>query len=407
MSALIVLFSLQISFAQVPKRDSIKLPADSLKPYINDSTQLKPRRITISILAPFYLDSLFTGSRYRYNQSIPKFALSALEFYNGVEIAADWLDIEGIPVDIQVIDSRKHNSFVTALASPEFGASQMIIAVLQNPNELRSAAQMAMSRNIPLVSATYPNDANVTNSPNLLIMNSTLRTHCGSIYRFVQREHSLDNIVLLTRKSSAGDFVKNFLMDAHKNTPALPLDWKELVMDDDDDPSLLIPMLDSTRTNTIIVSSLNEMFAQKLVKKLSSISKSYTCNVVGMPTWDGYKLEGSEYKGVNIYYSTPFADETGNHEMYKALLKQYKIRANSNPSDMAIRGFEATYRFAKTLSKHPQVMQFLTSVNQDDFKVFNSYHFLPVVNESGDIQYLENSHVYMVNKLDGVKKSVR
>ncbi len=374
---------------------------------LTDSNSQQPQRITISVLAPFYLDSLYNFGSYKFSNSIPRFALSGLEFYNGVQMAADWLEAEGLPVDIQIIDTRRNNSFAQALASPQLKASQMMIAMVQSPAELRAMAAQSVQLNIPLISATYPNDGNVVATPNLVILNSTLGTHCQSIYSYLQTHHSLDNLILLSRKSNAGDFIKNHLMEIHADTRGTPLDWKEIMMADEEDPAKLIPLLDSTRQNTIIVSSLNETFAKTLVKKLSAVQKTYPINVFGMPTWDGYKLTGSEYKGVNIYYTTPFADAIGNAEMYKAVQKQYMIRANSDPSDMALRGFEATYRFAKTLLHHPEIMAFLSAINDSDAKVFSAYDFKAIPSENGQIRYYENKHLYMVHHIDGIRKSLK
>lgn len=390
----------QLAFAQIDTTQVAVL--DSAR---NNSVVVK--RITITVLAPLYLDSLFEKGKYTYGNNIPRFALTALEFYNGVQVAADWLEAEGLPVDIQFLDTRRNNSTSLWASAPELNAADLIIGMAQSASELRTMASLAARRNIPLVSATYPNDGNVSTTPNLMIVNSTLPTHCYSIYRYLQAHHSLDNVILISRKSNAGDFVKSYFVKAQSGGYGSPLNWNELDLKDDDTLDKAIAMLDSTRQNTILVSSLNEGFAQNLVRELSKVRGTYAVNVFGMPTWGNYKLNEKEFEGVDIYYTTPFADEVGNPQLFAAVKKQYFIRANSEPSDMALRGFETTYRFAKTLLNYPTLEDFLLHVNDGDYKAFSAFDLRPVIGSAGTADYYENSKLYMVHLLNGIKQSIK
>src|SRR6188474_1779905 len=45
----------------------------------------------VGIFAPLYLDSVFTGTTYRYGKKFPKFAAAGLDFVQGAQIALDSL----------------------------------------------------------------------------------------------------------------------------------------------------------------------------------------------------------------------------------------------------------------------------------------------------------------------------
>src|SRR6187431_453526 len=74
-----------------------------------DSTQHKT--INATILLPLFLDSAFKNGSYQYGNTIPRYLLPALEFYNGVQLAADSLRQEGIFTHIDIVDSRKASAY--------------------------------------------------------------------------------------------------------------------------------------------------------------------------------------------------------------------------------------------------------------------------------------------------------
>src|SRR5688572_3355660 len=73
-----------------------------------DST-VKHRKI--AVLAPLYLDSAFdAGGNYRYGKALPKFIAPGLEFYQGVQMAIDSLQSQGVKLDINIFDTRSGKS---------------------------------------------------------------------------------------------------------------------------------------------------------------------------------------------------------------------------------------------------------------------------------------------------------
>src|SRR5690606_32895616 len=70
-----------------------------------DSAAVKHR---IAVFAPIYLDSAFNSAgEYRYAKNeFPKFINPGLEFYEGVQMALDSLELEGIELEVYVYDTR-------------------------------------------------------------------------------------------------------------------------------------------------------------------------------------------------------------------------------------------------------------------------------------------------------------
>jgi ABC-type branched-subunit amino acid transport system substrate-binding protein len=147
----------------------------------------EPLRQKVAVFAPLYLDSAFAGGSYRYDKSFPKFLNPGLEFYQGAQWALDSLQKKGAPLEVFIYDSRSgRTSLAQQLNSNELKDVQLFIAH-GTSTDVKILASEAQRRKIPFISATFPNDAGITNNPYLVILNSTLRTHCEAIYQYMQK----------------------------------------------------------------------------------------------------------------------------------------------------------------------------------------------------------------------------
>lgn len=119
-----------------------------------------------------------------------------------------------------------------------------------------------------------------------------------------------------------------------------------------------------------------------------------------MPTWDVIKLKEPEFKGLQVYYSSPYYnDKTDYYSKYISdyFRKVYKAR----PSDMAFKGFDLTYYFVKLLYTNGVYFNGMVS---NAPKVITNYNFLPVYLKEGEEtpSYFENKNIYIIQKGDSV-----
>src|SRR6476660_2850111 len=160
--------------------------------------------LRIAIILPLYLDSAFDNNDYKLgNLNIPKYFLPGLEFYNGVTMAIDSLQKEGVNLEVWIYDTKKKDQSLDSLAK-EIGSLHvsLIIASFSNTTEQKIFSEFSLNNNIPLISATYPNDDYIKGNPFFVMINSTLKTHVENIYRFVQRSYPAAKYIFITRSGS-------------------------------------------------------------------------------------------------------------------------------------------------------------------------------------------------------------
>jgi ABC-type branched-subunit amino acid transport system substrate-binding protein len=357
----------------------------------------------IALFVPLYLDSAFdAGHNYRYGKTFPKQSLSGLEFYEGAEFAVDSLQKEGVKMELHVFDTRSKSSTIGLVSAiPIFDSVNLIIGSVTG-NEYLQLASLAKQRNIPFISATYPNDGGVKDNPNVIIVNSKLNTHIQSVYNYILRNLGTGKIILFRRKDKSDDRVADVFKSLNNSPGGGVLTIQTVTLPDYFTLNDVKPYLDSVRQNTIIAGSLDENFGRNLAVAGLGLIKDYQINLVGMPTWDGIKdFNKPDYKLLPIIYSTTFYNPLLD-KWSIAFEEAYKRKTYSRPSDMAFKGFEILYCFTKLLKKHDTA--FVANLSDKSFRLLTEFDFKPINWSRTGVtpDYYENKRIYIIRRFNGL-----
>lgn len=367
----------------------------------------KPLKVAVFI--PMFVDEVFKGEEIITGKNnLPKKVISGLEFYNGVMLAIDSLQKEGAKVEISIYDTKKAGLALTELfISPEFENVGLIIASISNTQELKNLSELAMAKQIPLISATYPNYVGISANPYFVLLNSSFQAHLEGLYKYMQKHYVLNNIFMLTKNGKTEDFIKNYLNELNKNTPSISLKMKWVNINDSTfNTAEIMPQLDTAKENVVLIASPNETFGLGIVRNLSK-EYQYNITAIGMPTWDNIKdLDGKDCRNVNIVYSTPFLYAYSSLGLLTYVNDIYKEKYYSKPSDMALKGYETTYHFSKLLLKHKEKL--INNIADKDFTLFNKFSLEPVKLKKSSTKpdLIENKRLYFIMKQQGNVKSI-
>ena len=316
-----------------------------------------------------------------------------------VELGLDSLERMGAPLEVFVYDTRGKETIRRHLAKPEMADVEMIIAQTNAP-ETKLLSDTSLQRKIPFISTTFPNDAGVADNPNFVILNTTLQAHVEGIYRFLQRYHNLDKIVVFKKRGTQEDLLTNYFIDFGKATVSTPLNLKFVDLGADYVPQTLATHLDSTRRTVVIAGSLDETFAVKLTQTLAGLNRRYPVRVIGMPTWENYNF--SRASDLEIIYTTPFYYNRSS-ALEGQLAEEYMKTMNQKPSDLFFRGYESTLRFALLLLDTKKDVA--SNLSRKGNLVFTPFDIQPVFKDKSkmELDYFENKHLYFVKVFGSVK----
>ena len=356
----------------------------------------------VGIFAPLYLDSIFNKNTFRYKQGIPRFIAPAVDFVQGALTALDSLQAGDDTIHASIFDTKSYTEKIPDLIrNKKLDSLNLIIGSVRDEDFLQLAA-FALEKNIPFISATYPNVSGVTANPFLVVMNSTLKAHCDAIYSYVLQNHGTDKIYLFRQKGKQEDMVASYfkMMNEQDGKPLLALET--INIDEDLTAAFLKSKLDSNQKNVIIGGSLDETFAGNMAKACYEIYKTYPITLIGMPNWDNFGALYSKknLSGFPVYFTTPFYTDKS-CAFSKSLTAAYYKNYRAKPSDMAYKGFESVYLFTKLLAKNPT--DFMSHISDKTLKIFSDYNFRPVkLNDKAAVtDYFENKHLYLIKILNG------
>ena len=360
----------------------------------------------IAIFSPLYLDSAFDDlNNYRYEKQFPKFINPGLEFYEGVQLALDSLSKEETPLEVFIYDTRSEKEPLTQQLSKLDTAVELILGYA-NPQESWNIANVAKSKKIPYINVNLPNDAGITDNPYFVMLNSTLQTHISLLYKYLQKNYALAPVIMFRKKGQMEDVIKSLFDEAGKNTPSVALKIKYVDLADSFTVDKLTAKLDSNVHTVCIAGSLDEDFGRRLSQQLASISKSYPLTVVGMPTFDNLTRDFTlpQYKGLEIVYSTPFYNSRMD-KVSQGITDYFNTKMYARPSDMVMRGYEATWRFSKLLLEYGK--DIASNLSRKEFNVFRELDIQPVINkQTTTLDYFENKKLFFVKWQDGIIKGV-
>jgi len=357
----------------------------------------------IGIFAPLYLDSVFNEEgRFRFTQGMPQFIVPGVDFVNGVQIALDSIRLQHQNVNAYIYDAKSYSTPVAQLIkSKRLDSLDLIIGSVKDL-EYKQLADFALAKNIPFVSATYPNDGGITANPFLVLVNSTLKAHCEAIYSYILQNHGSDKIILVRKKGLQEDKVISYFKTMNEPDRKPLLNIQTIDFDSSFSSLNLRKKLDSNRQAVIIGASLDEFFATTLTAACHKLFETYPIILIGMPNWDGFKglFKNDQFEDFPVYFTTPYFN-TKWDDFSKMLSAGYLKKYKGKPSDMVFKGFESTYLFTKLLTTYPNDM--MSHLNDKKLKVFSDYNFRPVSlkKENKVPDYFENKHVYFIRMMNG------
>ena len=362
-------------------------------------------RQKIAVFAPLFLDSAFDNeNNYRFDKTFPKFINPGLEFYEGVQLALDSLNKEGIQLEVFVFDTRATGKSIIYQLQ-KMDTVDMIIAY-STPQDNYLFAEEARTRKIPYINPNLPNDAGITNNPFFVLLNSTLKTHVEAIYRFAQNHYAGKTIVLFRKKGELEDMIRDYMNEFAKSTITAPLKIKWVELTDSFNIKQLVNHLDSTKHIVCISGTLDDQFNRRLAMYLASIHKIYKTTMLGMPTLENTSKDfyQQEFKGPEYIYATPFYNPRTDL-VSNSIINFFNEKMYARPSDMVLRGYETTWRFVKLLMRYKK--DIVSNLTSSEFNVFRDFDIRPVFNtQSMTLDYFENKKLYFLKWQDGVIKAV-
>jgi len=354
------------------------------------ATQMKPA-YRIDFLASLYLDELSKDGALANNAKIPGKAYPGISFYEGMNIAADSLKKAGFNIDIYVHDIASENQAPDKLvANGSLDSADLIIGAFHS-QDMTLVAEYAKKKQVNFISALSPADGGIKDNQFFTMTQPSLRTHCEWIMDDVEKKFPDVNVILMHRASTQVDEnAFNYLNNYNNGN----VHFKQLICNVVPDRQSLLPLIDTMKTNVVIISVIDPNYADSLLNELSGDFPNTHFEIYGMPSW--YVIDdlhdNSAFPNLSVNVTVPFnVDLSAPVSRYVA--RMYKKDYGGKSSELVYRGYETLFWYASLLKEYGTI--FDTHYDDINSAPFTQYEIKLEKDKDGNVLYQENTHVYL------------
>jgi len=325
-----------------------------------------------------------------------------LEFYEGVMMGLQDLKNDGKSFNVYVHDTENATYKIDQIfARGETQNLDLIIGPIYN-NNVKRAAELARTYNIPLVNPLSPKENLASNNAFFLQNNASIETHSKAIYDYIQSAYRPNKIIVLVQNKSNDIRVANWIRDyANQKNGELSLATQVVVIYDEemDGKIEIADYLDEMEDNIVIIPSFNENFVGEAVSQIAIHNRKYDFQIFGMPVWQNFQtLSFDMAQALNTHISSSFFV---NEQLFEVIdvNNRYKWEYTGAATDYVLQGYDLVTYFGNALNQFGS--NFIYNLPSIDDKSLNGYRFETkeksgLVGSTGQIDYLENKNVHIL-----------
>ena len=363
----------------------------------NKSTEYK-----VALLLPFQANKIVTDSLGN-PEGIPSVSRLAIEFYEGVRLALDSLQQDGISLKLFVFDTQADtNHLKVILTNPQMQSMDLIIGPVYN-SELNLAQKFAAKYHVPLISPLSSNFVTADN-PFFISANASLKSHCESIFNYITQHDKPSQIIFIYRNNDNEKNVMNYFNSFNQKS-GNAIKFVSLTDSSSRTQSSLLSTLTDSGKNIIIIPSFSETFVYSVSKTLNAIAPQRNITVYGMPTWKDFEsLQLSWMDTLHMHFTTNTWYQKSDSATTK-LMNDYQSKFDIKPTDFSLQGYDIMQYTGELLMTYGKniTQNFTLPVHQT---LMNRFMISPVINGDHTDQF-ENKFVFMLQFDNGTIQIVK
>lgn len=361
----------------------------------------KKEHYRIELLAPLFLDELVKNGYA--TKDIPDKAQTGLNFYKGVQIAADSLKKANFNIDIYVHDVASLLESADMLVRKNvLDTADLIIGAVPG-KDVPLLANYARGKHVNFVSATSPADGTVRDNQYFTMLQPSLRSHCEWIADAIAENRSKGKALLFHRTYiQADDNAYRYLTeDTNARKIFLPVLCNNLPK-----PQDIAGLIDTAGVNTVVVAVMDITYADSVLRVLKHDYPRTRFNVYGMPTWGNMTsiVKPGMYPNLSINITTPFIYDPSNASI-QYVDKVYRKEYGGKPQEMVYRGYEVMFWYANLLMRHGTI--FNKQYSNDEVAPMTKFEIRPQWDNAGNVLYMENRRIYVHRYENGAVETLR
>lgn len=272
-----------------------------------------------------------------------------LDYYQGILLALDSLEREGIKLTLHVQDTRKDSlTTVKLLANPEMKEMDLLIGPLDQPS-FKVVADFALENDIPVIAPfSYP-ETSVLPNPMAFYVSPDLPAYGKEIAAYLKTKEGKINVLYISDGSKTDKAVYSRLNSSLKDSD-IKIEKRKWVADANFRPLL---KKDSV-LNIVIIPSDNEQTVKAATwayrsKDPEVSDDDYLVEMIGLDTWLGFRDPNFDLWETTrlLVYTAYYESKTDSN--FLNFRNLYRERFTLPPSNISLKGFDQMLFFGHSL----------------------------------------------------------
>jgi|GEM_PF-3111419 len=306
------------------------------------NAQHSSKHLKIALIVPLNFQNLTNESSI--DQKSYEFSNLGIDYYRGVNIAADSLTKDGYVFDFKLFDTQSDTNILKSLAiDPFLLTADYIIGPFQ-PSEIQALLKKNPLLKGKLISPISPLVIQGFKHTDIIQANNTLESHAQNMAKYLVK-NKLSSSILIVRNGLLAEtrYSKTF----EKNIDSLDkkLLHKE-ILTSQKGFGIIEGNLSKTKENFLIIPSADQAYAINLFKYLETLNDQYPITLLVHPKWlDFQTIDPNLFVKYKVTLSTSYYVNYTDPKVIEYVMK-YRDIYNSEPTEMSFRGFDQLYFFA-------------------------------------------------------------
>lgn len=306
------------------------------------NAQHSSKHLKIALFVPLNFQNLTNESSI--DQKSFEFSNLGIDYYRGVNTAADSLAKEGYTFDFKLFDTQSDTNILKSLAiDPFLLTADYIIGPFQ-PSEIQALLKKNPLLKGKLISPISPLVIQGFKHTDIIQANNTLESHAQNMAKYVVK-NKLSSSILIVRNGLLAETRYSKTFDKNIDSMDKKLLHKE-ILTSQKGFGIIEGNLSKTKENFLVIPSADQAYAINLFKYLETLNDQYPITLLVHPKWlDFQTIDPNLFVKYKVTLSTSYYVNYTDPKVMEYVMK-YRGLYNSEPTEMSFRGFDQLYFFA-------------------------------------------------------------
>ena len=362
------------------------------KPTTNPSKLINedPNKIhNIVVLLPFFLDQIPLGNYVDDSTKVLGVdSKNAMDFYLGCQLARQHFNSENFNLNVYFLDDKNDSlKIATTFNSKPFPNVDYVVGPITGKN-LKTASIFAKNNQVNMISPIV-NSMFIKNNPYYFNANASLKSQYSFILDKLQASNNNKTIeIIYDGLDSSAENISNLKYIVNDVYKLSNVKYSSLRATDDISKTLAIA--DTLSERVVLIYSSKEPYVKSIISKLKPIKNHFS--IYTSSCLKNSKALADLKLTDDVYTVYPYNTSNSNYTQFAS---KFETAYQKKPSELSFQAYDIMLHLFSVIDNKQHLQDNAYNLTADANNTQTKFHFKPIINKNGEIDYYDNAFMYL------------